>query len=76
MYGSAVDFLGVFGIEPTRIYDTLNVKWGNMNEFVVKGDKIVSLKKCIMVNSIKIFKYIFIIFRLVHLMNQQMSQHG
>lgn len=79
LYGSAVDFLGVYGIEPTTVYDTLTLKWGNMNEFVVKGDKIVSSKLYIIYTFNNNFIYLndlVPLFRWAHLIYQQMFRHG
>lgn len=42
LYGSGNDFLGVYGVEPTRVCDSVDIKWGNLNEFVVKDNRIVS----------------------------------
>lgn len=42
LYGGGTNYFGVFSVEPTKIYDTVTTKWGNLNEFVVKDNKIVS----------------------------------
>lgn len=42
LYGGGTDFLGVYGVEPTTVYDFVTVKWGNVNELVVKDNRIVS----------------------------------
>lgn len=42
LYGGGDDYLGVYGVEPTRVCDSVVVKWGNMNELVVKDNRIVS----------------------------------
>ncbi|XP_008187002.1 katanin p80 WD40 repeat-containing subunit B1 isoform X1 [Acyrthosiphon pisum] len=41
LYGGGDDYLGVYGVEPTRVCDSVVVKWGNMNELVVKDNRIV-----------------------------------
>ncbi|XP_025415743.1 katanin p80 WD40 repeat-containing subunit B1 isoform X2 [Sipha flava] len=41
LYGGGTDYLGVYGVEPTRVCDSVVVKWGNVNELVVKDNRIV-----------------------------------
>ncbi|VVC45263.1 Katanin p80 subunit, C-terminal,WD40-repeat-containing domain,Katanin p80 subunit B1,WD40/YVTN repeat- [Cinara cedri] len=42
LFGGGTNYFGVFSVEPTKIYDSVTTKWGNLNEFVVKDNKIIS----------------------------------
>lgn len=44
LYGGGNDFLGVYGVEPTRVCDTVTLNWGNLSELVVKDNRIVRKK--------------------------------
>lgn len=42
LYGGSKNFLGVYSVEPTKVCDSIYIQWNDVNDFVIKGNKIVS----------------------------------